>query len=456
MENNKVAPLNIEGNEEGLKRTMGFFTALSTVMGTVIGAGVFFKAASVAEVTGSVSLHMFSWFLGGVISVCAGLTGAELAAAIPETGGMIKYIERIYGKTAAFLLGWAQVIIYFPANVAALSIIFGTQFVNLFGLTNSLIVPVAIIAAVTIMLINFLGSKVGGAFQSITLVCKLIPLLLIVLFGLSRSGGVEFQLFPFAAVKDLPLFSALGAGLLATMFAYEGWIHVGNLAGELKKPAKDLPKAISIGIIGIMVVYLLVNAVFLKTASIEGVSGNSNTASEVATMIFGGFGGKLVTIGILISVYGTINGYTLTGMRLPYVMAKEKRLPFSQYLDKLTNQTKIPLVAGILELSIAVGMMMVGGFDMLTDMLVFVIWIFYTMVFIGVIILRKKEPDLKRPYKVPIYPVIPLVAIVGGIFIVASTLATQTVLAASGIAITLAGIPIYIYLKRKHGSGERT
>ena len=117
------------------------------------------------------------------------------------------------------------------------------------------------------------------------------------------------------------------------------------------------------------------------------------------------------------------------------------------YLDKLTNQTKIPLVAGILELSIAVGMMMVGGFDMLTDMLVFVIWIFYTMVFIGVIILRKKEPDLKRPYKVPIYPVIPLVAIVGGIFIVASTLATQTVLAA---------IPIYIYLKRKHGSGERT
>ena len=205
-----------------------------------------------------------------------------------------------------------------------------------------------------------------------------------------------------------------------------------------------------------MVVYLLVNAVFLKTASIEGVSGNSNTASEVATMIFGGFGGKLVTIGILISVYGTINGYTLTGMRLPYVMAKERRLPFSQYLDKLTNQTKIPLVAGILELSIAVGMMMVGGFDMLTDMLVFVIWIFYTMVFIGVIILRKKEPDLKRPYKVPIYPVIPLVAIVGGIFIVASTLATQTVLAASGIAITLAGIPIYIYLKRKHGSGERT
>ncbi|OQO71370.1 amino acid permease [Enterococcus villorum] len=454
MESNQVTVDELGESKSELKRTMGFFTALSTVMGTVIGAGVFFKAASVAEVTGSVSLHMFSWFLGGVISVCAGLTGAELAAAIPETGGMVKYIERTYGKTAAFLLGWAQVVIYFPANVAALSIIFGTQFVNLFDLSQSMIVPVAILAAVTILLINLLGSKIGGAFQSITLVCKLIPLFVIVLFGLFRSGGVDFQLFPIVAGKDLSFFSALGAGLLATMFAYDGWIHVGNIAGELKKPAKDLPKAISMGIIGIMIVYLLVNAVFLKTASIEGISGNSNAASEVATMIFGGFGGKLVTIGILISVYGTINGYTLTGMRLPYVMAQENRLPFSKHLGKLTERTNVPLSAGILELVVAILMMMVGGFDMLTDMLVFVIWIFYTMVFIGVIILRKTEPSLKRPYKVPLYPIIPLIAIIGGGFIVVSTLLTQTFLALSGIAMTLAGIPVYLYLKNKYSERE--
>ncbi|EMW6188671.1 amino acid permease [Enterococcus faecium] len=449
MEEYQATPIKEVKTENELKRTMGFFTALSTVMGTVIGAGVFFKAASVAEVTGTVSLHMFSWFLGGVISVCAGLTGAELAAAIPETGGMIKYIERIYGNTAAFLLGWAQVVIYFPANVAALSIIFGTQFVNLFDLSQSMIVPVAITAAVSIMLINFLGSKAGGAFQSITLVCKLIPLFVIVIFGLFRQEGVDFQLFPIQAGENLSFFSALGAGLLATMFAYDGWIHVGNISGELKKPAKDLPKAISLGIIGIMIVYLLVNAVFLKTASIDGVVGNSNAASDVAKMIFGGFGGRLVTVGILISVYGTINGYTLTGMRLPYVMAKENNLPFSKLFAKLHDKTKVPVAAGILELVIAIGMMMVGGFDTLTDMLIFVIWIFYTMVFVGVILLRKKEPDLIRPYKVPMYPFIPLVAIIGGTFIVSSTLITQTFLASMGIALTLAGVPFYLYLKRR-------
>jgi APA family basic amino acid/polyamine antiporter len=143
----------VVGSPKGeLKRTMTFFPALSTVMGTVIGAGVFFKAASVAAVTGSTSLHMLSWFLGGLISVCAGLTGAELAAAIPETGGMLRYIERAYGEFWSFLLGWAQVIIYFPANVAALAIIFSTQFINLFGMSPSLLVPIAIVAATSIML----------------------------------------------------------------------------------------------------------------------------------------------------------------------------------------------------------------------------------------------------------------------------------------------------------------
>ena len=299
------------------------------------------------------------------------------------------------------------------------------------------------------MLINFLGSKAGGAFQSITLVCKLIPLFVIVIFGLFRQEGVDFQLFPIQAGENLSFFSALGAGLLATMFAYDGWIHVGNISGELKKPAKDLPKAISLGIIGIMIVYLLVNAVFLRTASIDGVAGNSNAASDVAKMIFGGFGGRLVTVGILISVYGTINGYTLTGMRLPYVMAKENNLPFSKLFAKLHDKTKVPVAAGILELVIAIGMMMIGGFDTLTDMLIFVIWIFYTMVFVGVILLRKKEPDLIRPYEVPMYPFIPLVAIIGGTSIVSSTLITQTFLASMGIALTLAGIPFYLYLKRR-------
>ncbi|MDR1018377.1 MAG: amino acid permease [Lachnospiraceae bacterium] len=439
----------MDNKNRELKRTIGFFPALATVMGTVIGAGVFFKAASVAAVTGTFSLHMLAWFLGGVISLCAGLTGAELAAAIPETGGMLKHIEHTYGNTAAFLLGWAQSLIYFPATVAALSIIFATQVANLLGLSDKIIIPVAILAVTSILLVNLLGSKAGGIFQSVTLICKLIPLFLIVVFGLLNKGDVAVRLIPISDPVKGGFLTALAAGLLATLFAYDGWVVVGNIAGEMKKPSKDLPKAISFGLFGIMIVYLFINFVYLKTLPMSEIAGNSNASMDVAVKIFGGMGGKLVTIGILLSVYGGINGYFMTGMRTPYAMALENRLPFSKHLRKL-SKTAVPYVSGIVELVIAVIMMTLGGFDTLTDMVMFVIWIFYTLLFVAVIILRKREPELHRPYKVPLYPVVPIIAILGGTFIVVMTIFTQTKLAMTGIILTVIGLPFYFYLKKKY------
>ncbi|MDA3101350.1 amino acid permease, partial [Staphylococcus pseudintermedius] len=234
---------------------MGYFASLSLVMGSVIGAGVFFKASSVTEVTGSTSMALFVWLLGGIMTICAGLTGAELAAAIPETGGLTKYIEYTYGDFWGFLSGWAQAFIYFPANIAALAIIFGTQIINLFHLSTTLLLPIAILSAVSILLINFLGSKAGGTLQSITLVIKLIPIALIVIIGFFHSSDVSFSLFPVVNGTNSSWFEAIGAGLLATMFAYDGWIHVGNIAGEMKNPKKDLPGAITLGIGLVMVVY---------------------------------------------------------------------------------------------------------------------------------------------------------------------------------------------------------
>lgn len=445
-------------NQE-LKRTLGFFPALATVMGTVIGAGVFFKAAKVAADTGNIGLHLLAWLLGGIISICAGLTAAELAAAIPETGGMIRYIERGFGKTAGFLLGWAQTVIYFPANIAAIAIVFGAQLVSLFGWSNSLAVPLAIIAAISLTLINFIGSKAGGMIQSVTLVLKLIPLVLIVIFGLFSHHNVNFHLLPIAAGTvdghQLSFFPALGAALLATMFAYDGWIYAGNIAGEMKNPAKHLPRAIIIGLAGIMVIYLLVNTAYLKTLGLEHIMGNANAPLDVANTLFGGIGGKLVTLGICISAYGAVNGYTMTGMRTAYVLASEKSFPFWKQFSKLSENTKVPVNAGILQVIIAVLMMIVSSFssdafNMLTDMLVFVIWIFYTLVFIAVFVLRKKEPELNRPYKVPIYPIIPIIAIAGGIFIIFMTLLSEFWLALFGIIITLIGFPIYRYMSKKY------
>ncbi len=434
--------------ETTLKRNIGFFSALSLVMGSVIGAGVFFKVSSVTEITGSTSMAIFVWLFGGLVTICAGLTGAELAAAIPKTGGLTKYIEYTYGDFWGFLAGWAQAFIYFPANIAALAIVFSTQIIHLLHLGDAYLIPIAFLSAISILLINCLGSKAGGILQTITLVIKLLPIALIVCVGLFHQSEVEFSLIPIVNGTHSSWISALGNGLLATMFAYDGWIHVGNIAGEMKNPKKDLPAAIALGIGLIMIVYLLINATFLMTLPINHLIGNLNAASDASAVLFGNYGGKIVTIGILISVYGTMNGYTMTGMRIPFAMAKQDQLPFKNGFLSLTP-AGTPWLGGLIQVIFAMIMMLLGAFDTITNMLIFVIWTFYCMAFIAVILLRKREPNLHRPYKVPIYPVIPLIALITGVFVIINTLLTQFILALIGILITLTGIPIYYYKNKK-------
>lgn len=441
-------------SQQHLKKEIGFFAALTTVIGTVIGAGVFFKPTAVYGFTGSASLGLLAWLIGGILTICAGLTAAELSAAIPETGGMMAYLKKTYGNLTAFLLGWAQTVIYFPANIAALSIIFGTQTISLFGLSANdhklMIVGIAIVTAVFLTFMNFLGAKAAGGIQTVATICKLVPLVLIIIFGILHTGDVPFQLFPVEPGPDKAFLSALGSGLLATMFAYDGWILVGNIAGEMKNPKKDLPKAIILGLSAVMAIYLLINIAFLMVMSASSLAGTDTPAYQAAQIIFGSFGGKLVSIGILISVFGSINGYVMTGMRVPYAMAMENKLPFSKWFSALTVNSRVPYNSGIFILLIAIVMMLIGGFNTLTDMLVFVIWIFYTMTFAAVIILRKREPNLNRPYKVPFYPVLPGIAIIGGLFIVINTLFTQPLLAVYGLGITALGLPIYYSMRSKH------
>lgn len=432
---------------KGLKKEISFFTALTIVMGTVIGSGVFFKPEAVYHATGTAGLGLAAWVLGGLITICGGLTTAELSAAIPETGGMVVYLRRAYGPLISYLLGWAQTVIYFPANIAALSIIFATQAVNLLGLASSFVIPIAIAAACTIILTNLMGTQKAGRLQSVATVAKMVPLFLIIAFGLLHQGDVQFQLLP-DNLAPTSTISKLGTGLVATLFAYDGWINVGAIAGEMKDPKKDLPKAIVAGLTAVMGIYVLINLAYLQVMPAAALGATPTPAAEVAHLLFGNSGGKIVTIGILISVFGTINGYTMTGIRVPYAMALNNELPFSKQLKKL-NRQQVPANSALLLLMIAIVMIFTGQYNQLTDLLVFVIWIFYTLVFIAVFILRKKEPKLVRPYKVPWYPVIPMIAIIGGCFIVINTLLTQPTNTALGIFLTAIGLPIYFYKRNK-------
>lgn len=437
-----------------LKREISGLTALTVVVGTVIGAGVFFKPTAVFTASGTAGMGMLAWLVGGVIAIAGGLTVAEIGTLIPETGGIMAFLEKIYGKPLGFLVGWAQMIVYFPANIAALAIIFGTQTVNLVGLSSRWIVPISIVTISLLSLINCLGNKATSRLQTVATFLKVIPLLVIIIVGLFlNQDSLTVSLFPLTTTSHT-LSNSFGTSLIATIFAYDGWINVSALAGEMKHPSRDLPRAIIGGLSIVIAVYLLINLAYLQVMSATALSQTVTPAADVASLLFPGIGSKLVTVGILVSVFGGINGYLMAAWRVPYALGQKKMLPFSHWFSQLTKKTRMPVNGGLVLGLIVIGMILSGSFDQLTDLSVFVIWMFNTLTFVGIFILRKTMKDQPRSYKVPLYPVVPLIAIAGGVFIVANTLWTQPLNAALGIGLTLLGLPLYYYQVKKIKSGE--
>jgi basic amino acid/polyamine antiporter, APA family len=434
-----------------MKRQLNFFAALATVMGTMIGGGAFFKIANISTLTHNAWLSIIVWPLAGFITLMAGLSIAELAAIYPEDGGPVKYLEEIYGAKIGFLFGWSLIIIYYPANIGALSIVFATQLKEFPSFKNFPITGIALIVMLIVLLINRLGSKLSGQVQKIALVIKLIPIVAIIVLAIFNSQN-QLALASSPRISSSGSATAFGQALLAVLFAYDGWLSIGNLASEIKDPAKTLAKAIIWGLFGVTVIYTLLNWSFIKIVPWQQIVGNQATALLTSQKLFGNFGSIIISAGILVSIFGAINGHLLLGSRLPYVLGKEGKLPNSKFFAQLNKYTSVPTNSMLFECVIATIMIFSGTFDLLTNMLVYVSWIFSILLFIGVLLLRRRQPDLKRPYKTPWYPLPPILAICGALFIVISTTLTQPILALIGILLTLSGLPVYLYVQHQKKS----
>ena len=433
-----------------LQKNLGIAAALSTVVGMVIGGGVFFKPQAVYTLTGGApGLGILAWIIAGIMTITAGLTAAEVSAAIPKTGGMMVYIEEIYGKKLGFLTGWMQTVLFFPATAAAIAVMFGQQAALLLN-NSSLVMPMTIGVILLIGILNTFGSKTSGAIQTVSTVCKLIPLGLILVFGFIKGSGDNPIMNPLVAEGIRPM-GVIGQLLVAILFAYDGWINVGALAGEMKNPGKDLPKAIIGGLSIVMAINVVINLAYLWVLPASELAQYASPASIVAEKIFGPVGGKLINVGILVSVFGCLNGYLLTGPRIPYTLANQKLLPAT--FGKL-NKNGVPANATLFMVVLSVIYALSGQFNLLSDLSMFAIWAFYTLTFIGVIKLRKTQPDLERPYKVPFYPVIPIISICSGLFVVIDQLflagMKSSMISLGGIIITLIGLPVYAIMTKKN------
>lgn len=431
-----------ENNE--LRRSLGFGSAISIVIGTIIGSGIFFKQASILDSAGSSTMAIAAWVFGGVITLTAGLTIAEIGAQMPYTGGLYVYVENLYGRICGFLAGWMQVIVYGPAIIASVAGFMSIMITNLFGIDAKWRIPVALITIIAIGLMNFLENNVAAAFSVITTIGKMIPIAAIIIFGL--FWGHQDALGQTVSEVNRST-GGFGVAVLANLFGYDGWILIANLGGEMKNPQKLLPKAIILGISSVLVIYTLITIGIFRFIPANMIhSLGENSTSYLATKAFGEIGGKLLSIGIIISMMGTLNGKIITFPRIVYAMARRGDLPFSRLLSYVTPKGKSPIIATVFIIILATIMMLFFDPDHLSDLCVFTIYCFYLMTFFGIFILRKKNN--KRPFSTPLYPLVPIVAIAGGLFVLISELFNDPAGVLLFVGIVVIGLPVLYVVKR--------
>lgn len=445
-------------NNPKLKKELGVFAAMSLVVGCVIGAGVFFKPYAIYQATGGApGMGILAWIFGGLASLLGALTFAEVAVMIPKTGGMVAYLGDVFGKKLGFLAGWMQVVIFYPAFLAGYGVTIGNELSAFIG--SGFQLPIAIALIILLIAANSLGSKAAGNIQLVSTICKLIPLFLLMICGFILGSG-ENPVFTPMVGEGKNAGAVLGSTLLAVLFAFEGWTNVGAIAGEMKNPGKDMPRAIVGGVSIIMAVYFVINLAYLWVLPADQMMNLESPASAVAKIIFGEVGGTIVTVGIIISVIGAANGFLLSGSRVAFHLADESMLPASKALAQLNNRqvptNSIMLIGVIAAIYCFIGQLdLLPGmttFDLLTNLAVFSCWIFYTLTFACVIRLRKTQPNAERKYKVPLYPIVPILAIVSGLYVVISQLFLSglqtTIISLCSITITLLGLPVYLLVTK--------
>lgn len=439
------------GEKIEAKKSVGFLQGLAIVVGMIIGSGIFLKPGNVLEAAGSTGMSLIAWVLGGVVTLCSALSIAEIASNIPRAGGLYTYLEELYGEKWGFLLGWVQSIISYPASVAAQGIAFATYasvfLPASFGENAWAMRGLAIGVMVFVLVMNVLSTRCGGFIQVAATIGKLIPI--VAILGIGLFGGV----MPGAGGMSMVLIGEgkanIGAAILATLWAYDGWIGVTNMAGEMKNPKKSLPRVICVGIVFVVAVYALFNIVLFNALPAKQLMESEKPAADAAVALFGQGGAVFITAGIMVSVFGSLNGYLMTAARVPQAMAERKQLPLSSVLGKLHPKFGTPANALTMQVILAVVYVMSGSFNYLTDMLMFVLWIFFTLGVVGVFLLRKRSMSDQNNYRVPLYPVTPIIGIAGSVYILVSTVIGDPVRSCIGLAVAALGLPVYFVMKKK-------
>jgi len=454
-----------------LIRGLDFAGATALVVGSMIGTGVFFKAAVMAQQVGSPRMVMLAWAAAGFMSLAGALTFAELGGMLPKAGGEYAYIRAAYGDLWAFLDGWMRFVVA-SGGIAALGVGFATflsAVVPIRGVWASTILHLArhdvpwqfglkeLIAVAVILLFgatNCAGVRFGGHVQTLLSVLKVAGILIIAAGAYLFSGSGAAANLRTAAVHPGGA-GAFGAAVLAALWACDGWAFMPMVAGEVRDAARTVPRALIAGVLIVLALYGLANLAYFYVLPFGEVASANSTlhrdalpvAAKAAATFLGDRGPALLSIIFMISAAGALNGVILSMARVPFAMARDGML--TRGLGELSAGAHVP-VASVLMITIWSAILAVSGtYDQLTDLTIFGEWIFYGLTAAAVIVLRKKMPDTPRPYRTLLYPVTPLVFLACAAALVFNTLQTGPVESIAGLALIAAGLPVYFYYRRK-------
>lgn len=438
-----------------LKRQIGLITGILIIVADMIGTGIFMTTGNILGMTGNALTVLILWGIGGIVAVSGSLCYAELASMWPEVGGEYYYLKKMFGFLPAFLTGWISLVVGFSAPVATSSLLL-VQYVHKFcqavpGIYTGMLDGIwaqKVTAALIILffgMLHIVGVKRGSYVQNFLTVLKIMIVLLLIVLGLSMAD------WNFASRLTARYSGAEGAGginipvtglaLLIIMFAYSGWNGASYIAGEMKDPHKNMPRALLAGTLITAALYILLNVVYLISSPGESLMGKDEVGAIAAQNLFGPGVGGIFSLCIAIVLLSAVSVQMMVGPRVYYAMAKD-RLIFSS-LKRISPRFETPSLAIAIQMALAMLYVFTGSAMTLVIYMGFALNIFPVFTVIGLMRMRRKNPDLARPYRVPLYPVVPLVYITMSVVMMAAALMNWTTTSLFAIGVVVAGVPVY-------------
>lgn len=432
---------------ERLPRTLGIWSAVGVLVGTTIGSGIFRVPNELAGILGSPQAMLLLWVIGGLVTLAGALTIAELAAALPRSGGIFAYILEAFGPFWAFLYGWAELTVIRAAAIGGIASVFASyfgQFVDLGPGQESYVAAAAILLIATL---NWVGVSYAAVLMNLTTLLKYGALVGLTLLAFTGGTGNPANL-GLVAPGSTVTFSLMLTALIKVMWTYDGWSNLSFIGGEVKDPGRNLPKALILGTGAIVAIYLVVNAAYLYLLPVTEMAASTRVAADAAMRIplLGAAGAAIIAGVVMVSCFGSVNGSMMTGPRIFFALAD--RGLFFPVLARVSPRFQTPSVSIWVAAGLGVAYVLQNTFAQLADRFILGTWPFYALAVAAVFVLRKRQPDLPRPYRTWGYPVVPAVFLLGALLMVGNALVSNWADNAVTFGIILTGVPVYWLYRR--------